>query len=96
MKILENCTLCPRNCHVNRYEKTGFCGASDKVKIAHYGLYFGEEPIVSYKNGSGSIFFSHCNLKCLFCQNKKISIDNYGKEISNNVLANIMIKLQNM
>ena len=96
MDILKDCTLCPRNCHINRYEKVGFCGASDKIKIAHYDLYYGEEPIISGKEGSGAIFFSHCNLKCIFCQNKKISLENYGKEISEEKLYQIMLKLQSM
>lgn len=95
MDLLEKCTLCPRNCAVNRYKTTGVCGASNKIKVAYYSLHQWEEPIISGVNGSGTIFFSHCNLKCLYCQNKKISTGGYGKEIDNNHLIDIMLELQN-
>lgn len=95
MDLLEKCTLCPRNCAVNRYKTIGVCGASDKIKVAYYSLHQWEEPIISGVNGSGTIFFSHCNLKCLYCQNKKISTGGYGKEIDNNHLIDIMLELQN-
>ena len=92
--LLKECHLCPRNCGINRYQKKGYCGAGNKIKLAHYQLHMWEEPIISGKKGSGTIFFSHCNLHCLYCQNKKISIDGYGKEISNKRLAEIMLELQ--
>ena len=95
MDILEKCTLCPRNCGINRYKNIGVCGASNKIKVAYYSLHQWEEPIISGINGSGTIFFSYCNLKCLFCQNKKISTDGYGKEIDNSRLVEIMLELQN-
>ena len=95
MDILEKCTLCPRNCGINRYKNIGVCGASNKIKAAYYSLHKWEEPIISGINGSGTIFFSHCNLKCLFCQNKKISTYGYGKEIDNSRLIEIMLELQN-
>lgn len=95
MDLLKKCTLCPRNCAVNRYKTIGVCGASDKIKVAYYSLHQWEEPIISGVNGSGTIFFSHCNLKCLYCQNKKISTGGYGKEIDNNHLIDIMFELQN-
>ena len=82
MDVLESCTLCPRNCHINRYKTVGVCGASEKIKVAHHGLHMWEEPIISGDAGSGTIFFSYCNLKCIFCQNYKISTGGYGKEIS--------------
>ena len=94
MKLLENCMLCPRKCGVNRYIKKGFCGATNKIKLAYYSLHMWEEPIISGDNGSGTIFFSNCNLRCLYCQNKKISIDGYGKLISNKRLKEIMLELQ--
>ena len=94
MNILEKCTLCPRNCGINRYKNVGVCGANDKIKLAYYSLHQWEEPIISGNNGSVTIFFSHCNLKCIFCQNKKISTGGYGKEISNEKLKEIMLKLQ--
>ena len=94
MDILKACTLCPRNCKINRYESIGFCGASDKLKVAHYSLHMWEEPIISGTYGSGTIFFSNCNLKCVFCQNKKISMLSYGKEISVERLSDIFMELQ--
>lgn len=98
MDMLESCMLCPRNCKVNRHKSVGFCGASDKVKLAYYSLHQWEEPIISGENGSGTVFFSNCNLRCLFCQNKKISTNrnNYGKEISNDKLKEIFLKLQDL
>lgn len=98
MDMLESCMLCPRNCKVNRHKSVGLCGASDKVKLAHYSLHQWEEPIISGENGSGTVFFSNCNLRCLFCQNKKISTDrnSYGKEISNDKLKEIFLKLQDL
>ena len=94
MNLLKECRLCPRNCGINRYEKVGVCGASSKVKVSHYSLHQWEEPVISGFNGSGTVFFSHCNLKCIFCQNKKISTGGYGKEISNKRLGEIFLELQ--
>lgn len=94
MNLLKECRLCPRNCGVNRYEKVGVCGAGSKVKVSHYSLHEWEEPVISGINGSGTVFFSHCNLKCIFCQNKKISTGGYGKEISNKRLGEIFLELQ--
>lgn len=95
-ELLKCCNLCPRKCGVNRYEKKGICGATNKIKLAHYSLHKWEEPIISGKKGSGTIFFSNCNMKCLYCQNKRISLEGYGKLISNKKLGEIMLKLQNM
>jgi len=94
MDILKNCTLCPRNCRVDRYRETGVCGAYNKLKVAHYSLHMWEEPIISGDYGSGTVFFSNCNLKCIFCQNKKISTLGYGKEITEDRLSDIFIELQ--
>ena len=94
MELLKNCMLCPRKCGVNRYIEKGFCGATNKVKVAYYSLHMWEEPPISGTNGSGTIFFSNCNLRCLYCQNKKISIDGYGKLITNKRLKEIMLELQ--
>lgn len=93
-KMLESCTLCPRECHVNRYKHAGLCGANANIKLAHYSLHEWEEPIVSGTKGSGTLFFSHCNLKCIFCQNKDISTNGYGKEITKDRLKDIMLELQ--
>lgn len=94
MELLKRCMLCPRKCGVNRYKEKGFCGATNKIKLSYYSLHMWEEPIISGDNGSGTIFFSNCNLRCLYCQNKKISIDGYGKLISNKRLMEIMLELQ--
>ena len=94
MEILKKCVLCPRKCGVNRYETVGVCGANNKIKLAYYSLHQWEEPVISGSIGSGTIFFSHCNMKCIYCQNKKISLDGYGKYISNKRLGEIMLELQ--
>ena len=94
MDIIKNCCLCPRKCLINRYLEKGYCKANNKIKLAYYSLHMWEEPVISGNNGSGTIFFSHCNLRCIYCQNKKISIDGYGKYISNRHLGEIMLELQ--
>ena len=90
------CTLCPNNCKTNRQFSTGMCGADDKIKIAKYYLHPFEEPIISGKNVSGTIFFCGCSLKCVFCQNYSLSRNERGKEISVNDLADIFKQLENM
>ncbi|MBR2678386.1 MAG: radical SAM protein [Bacilli bacterium] len=95
MNLLTNCTICPRKCGVNRYKEKGYCGATNKIKLAYYSLHKWEEPVISGNKGSGTIFFSHCNLRCLYCQNKKISLDGYGKVITNKRLEEIILELQN-
>jgi len=93
---LNCCTLCPRNCKVNRNNnELGFCKASNKIKIARYSLHLWEEPCISGDEGSGTIFFSCCNLKCIFCQNYDISTNNLGKEITIERFADICLELQN-
>jgi putative pyruvate formate lyase activating enzyme len=94
-KILASCDLCPRNCHVNRtMGRKGFCGAGIQPKIARIALHHWEEPPISGTNGSGTVFFSHCNLKCCFCQNYKISHEGFGREVSVPTLAQKFIQLQ--
>ncbi|MDZ4941354.1 radical SAM protein, partial [Clostridium perfringens] len=95
ISLLENCSLCPRNCGVNRLsEKRGFCGAGDKIRVARAALHYWEEPCISGNIGSGTIFFSYCTLKCVFCQNHNISQCSFGKEISIDRLGEIFIELQ--
>ena len=94
MEVLKECLLCPRKCGVNRYKEKGVCGASNKLKVAYYSLHMWEEPVISGVKGSGTIFFSYCNLKCMYCQNKKISLDGYGKIISMKRLGEVMLELQ--
>ncbi len=95
MKILEKCTICPHNCGINRQkEQVGRCKSKDTVKIALYSTHNFEEPCISGKNGSGTVFFSNCNLNCVFCQNYEISQKGKGKEITIEELAEIFIKQQ--
>ena len=91
----EKCNTCTHNCNVDRSIQVGRCKASDKVKIALYSLHKFEEPCISGENGSGTVFFSNCNLNCVFCQNYEISQLNKGREITINELANIFLKQQN-
>lgn len=89
-----NCNLCPRKCNINRDEKKGFCGVGNTLKIARAGLHFWEEPIISGAEGSGTVFFSGCNLKCVYCQNYDISHEGFGKEITVERLAQIFKELE--
>jgi len=93
-KVLENCTLCPRNCKVNRKKEKGYCQAGIFLKISSFFPHFGEEEVLSGWKGSGTIFFSHCNLRCLYCQNYEISVLGRGKEVSEEECAKTMIELQ--
>ena len=95
MNKLESCTICPHNCKVNRLEgKIGRCRTGKNVKIALSSLHFAEEPCISGKNGSGTVFFSNCNLRCIYCQNYEISQEGKGNEISIQELAQIFIEQQ--
>ncbi len=95
-KLLDKCNLCPRGCKVNRNKgELGFCRAGNKIKIARYSLHMWEEPCISGKKGSGTIFFSNCNLKCIYCQNYYISTLNNGNEYTTNEFADICLELQN-
>ena len=94
-KMLEECMLCPHNCKVNRIEgKVGRCRAGKDVKLALASVHNFEESCISGENGSGTLFFSGCNLSCVFCQNYKISHEGSGKEISIEDLADEMLKLE--
>ena len=95
--LYENCHLCPRDCRINRNKgQTGHCNASAKVKVSSAFPHFGEESPLVGKSGSGTIFFSNCGLRCIYCQNYKISIEGEGQEISDDKLAELMIKLENV
>lgn len=94
---LDECEMCPRQCRVNRIEnKVGFCRSGKLVSISSYCDHHGEEPAISGDRGSGTIFFSHCNLKCIYCQNHQISQgdDLLYREIDSHDLADIMLHLQ--
>lgn len=92
--IYESCSLCPRNCRVNRHVSTGFCGCGDTIKAARAALHHWEEPCISGSRGSGTVFFSGCTLGCCFCQNYTISQENFGKEITSRELSRIFLRLQ--
>lgn len=95
MRELEQCTLCPFKCKVNRKNnELGRCRAGREIKIGLYSLHYDEEPCISGKDGSGTIFFSDCNLKCKFCQNYKISCESKGEKISIEELAQIFLNQQ--
>lgn len=96
-ELFDKCRLCPRECMVNRNKgELGYCKASNKLVIGGYHLHMWEEPIISGDNGSGTIFFSYCNLGCVYCQNYDISINNIGEEITIERLRDIFIELQDM
>ena len=95
INLLENCLLCNRKCGVNRLKgELGVCSAGDSVKIARAALHLWEEPPISGENGSGTVFFSHCNFKCVFCQNHEISQNYNGATISIERLSDIFLELQ--
>ncbi|MDD5195117.1 MAG: 4Fe-4S cluster-binding domain-containing protein [Candidatus Omnitrophica bacterium] len=92
---LARCNLCPRNCMANRLEgERGACGMNKDLMVYTAFLHGGEEPVLTGKAGSGTIFFSGCSLKCVYCQNYKFSHQNQGSLINENALARIMLKLQ--
>jgi len=91
---MENCRICPRNCGINRYQQVGYCGAGAEPEINLATLHHGEEPPLSGTRGSGTIFFSRCNLRCVFCQNYHISSLGWGRAISSSGLADLMLELQ--
>ena len=80
--MLEKCTICPHKCGINRTKQIGRCISTNKVKIALYSTHDFEEPCISGENGSGMIFFSNCNMSCIYCQNYEISQLEKGKEIT--------------
>ena len=95
-QALQHCTVCPRNCGADRLSgKVGFCGAGTLPKVALVSAHQWEEPPISGTRGSGTVFFSHCNLRCVFCQNHDISQENFGAEISIERLTEIFLEQQN-
>lgn len=88
------CNICPRKCNIDRSKHAGYCGMTDTVKIARAELHFWEEPCISGDRGSGTVFFSGCPLKCVYCQNNDISSGGFGKEISVERLAEIFKELE--
>lgn len=95
--LLSGCVLCPRACKVNRLKgERGYCQAGKEARISSVFAHFGEESCLVGRNGSGTIFFSYCNLKCVFCQNYEISHEAQGREVSAKGLAGQMLRLQNL
>lgn len=94
MKAYQNCNLCPRRCGTDRTKGYGYCGMSDRLKIARAGLHFWEEPCISGESGSGTVFFTGCQLGCLYCQNGSISHGGVGAEIDETRLSEIFIELK--
>lgn len=93
---LEHCMLCPRECGVNRLKgEVGFCNAGGRVRVASRCLHRGEEPAISGTRGSGTIFFSNCSMRCVYCQNYPISQMGYGNDIDLSDLTGMMLYLQN-
>ena len=94
--LLNNCTLCPRNCHTDRIKgKKGYCGQTNELIVARAALHMWEEPCISGTNGSGTVFFSGCSLGCVYCQNHNIAAGKAGKIITPERLGEIFIELQN-
>ncbi|KYZ74981.1 radical SAM protein [Anaerosporomusa subterranea] len=94
-ELLASCQLCPRQCGVNRLVgQVGFCQAGNLPRLGLVSLHHWEEPCLSGTRGSGTVFFSHCNLRCLFCQNHAISQGTAGKEVSVERLADIFLEQQ--
>ena len=99
-----SCTLCPRMCRVDREKRTGYCGCGDQLYAARASLHYWEEPCISGSpentssgaapGGSGTVFFSGCTLRCIFCQNHTISHENFGQAISARQLSRIFLHLQ--
>ena len=95
MDRMKHCTLCPRKCGVNRVSgQTGYCKMTDKIMASRAALHMWEEPCISGKEGSGTVFFSGCSLGCIYCQNREIALGNMAKEITKERLAEIFLELQ--
>lgn len=91
---MKSCYICPRRCRVDRTCRKGYCRASDKISVNIRQLHYGEEPFISGTRGSGTIFFAHCNMRCVFCQNHELSFDGCGQEMDGEKVADLMLELQ--
>lgn len=95
MEWMNDCTLCPRQCHANRAAgRTGVCGETDEIRLARAALHMWEEPCISGCQGSGTVFYSGCSMGCVFCQNRPIASGQVGKAVSTGRLAEIFLELQ--
>lgn len=95
-ELLYECRLCPRECGIDRRKSRGFCGEGESVRIARADLHMWEEPCISGTNCSGAVFFSGCNLKCVFCQNFEISHEGKGFELTTEELAETFLRMQKL
>ena len=94
-EVLNKCNICPRECNVNRNKnELGFCKCNNEIKIANYSLHMWEEPCISGGTGSGTVFFSYCNLQCVYCQNYEISKLHKGWTVTKEQLVDIFLELQ--
>ena len=91
---MHSCNICPRNCGIDRTKHLGYCGVQDTLKVNLATRHFGEEPPITGTRGSGTIFLSGCNLRCVFCQNYDISTNCWGKDITIDELVHLMLNLQ--
>lgn len=89
------CSLCPRKCNIDRTNQIGYCGVNEKIRVARAAPHYWEEPCISGKNGSGTVFFSGCNLGCVFCQNYQLSHEAFGKDVTEYELMKIFDNLIN-
>lgn len=95
LSVLKNCNLCPRRCNADRLSgSSGYCGETALLRAARASLHMWEEPCISKASGSGTVFFSGCSLRCVFCQNRHIALGNAGKEVSTDRLAEIFLELE--
>lgn len=94
-EIMSDCTLCPRNCHADRLSgNIGYCGQTAEIRAARAALHMWEEPCISAEDGSGTVFFSGCSVRCVFCQNHDIAVGQHGKIITGERLSGIYLELQ--
>ncbi len=92
--LMTKCSICPRRCRADRKMGRGYCGASDRISVNIHQLHYGEEPVISGTSGSGTVFFAHCNMRCVFCQNHTLSFGGHGQEMDAEKVATLMLGLQ--
>ncbi len=94
--MAERCYLCPKNCGVDREKQKGFCKSSDVIRLSRVGLHMWEEPCISHKNGSGTVFFAGCNMGCVYCQNHEISSGLKGTDVHVSTLCDEILRLEQL
>lgn len=93
---VQNCSICPRSCGADRTKRSGSCGTGQNARVARAALHMWEEPCISGERGSGTVFFSGCSLRCVFCQNHEISHSMLGEEISDEELSMLFLRISDM